>query len=80
MAQMDWYYQPVPGLEPAYTKTKVPRLPAALTAGLRFMWRDYIGLPRQMEQNPKSIWPSVEVLLCIVLRPLLPAIQGGAIP
>ena len=21
MAQMDWYYQPVPGLEPAYTKT-----------------------------------------------------------
>lgn len=55
MAQMDWYYQPVPGLEPAYAKTKVPRLPAALTAGLRFMWRDYIGLPRQVEQNPPAM-------------------------
>ena len=54
MAQMDWYYQPVPGLEPAYAKTKVPHLPAALTAGLRFMWQDYIGLPCQMEQNRRE--------------------------
>ena len=37
MAQMDWYYQPVPGLEACLTaKTKVPRLPAALIGGFAF--------------------------------------------
>ena len=55
MAQMDSYYQPVPGLEPAYAKTKVPRLPAVRAAGKRFIWRDYIGLPRQIVGSSRSV-------------------------